>query len=73
MITRAYITERKTAATPADRERMIQLPQAQQFSPGRLLPRGLPHHLGRGAARVSHCPHATGASITRGEGLATRG
>jgi len=38
MITRAFIMERSTAATPADRDRVIQLPQAQQFSPAGYYP-----------------------------------
>ena len=38
MITRAYIMGRQSAATPAERDRVIQLPQAQQFSPSGYYP-----------------------------------
>jgi hypothetical protein len=38
MITRAFIMERKTATAAAERERVIQLPQAKQFSPSGFYP-----------------------------------
>jgi len=38
MITRAFIMERKTATAAAERDRVIQLPQARQFSPSGFYP-----------------------------------
>ena len=39
MITRAFIMERKTAASPAERDRVIELPQPKQYSPSGYYPK----------------------------------
>jgi len=39
MITRAFIMERKTSTLAADRDRVIELPQAKQYAPGGYYPK----------------------------------